>query len=111
MRKKTAPAKISRINTAKPPISTKLFFLPVADSWGSGAVTSGLGLVETVFLAGAFLTGAAFFSGFCLAGAVFLAGLTAGFKPAVWGATESGAASGVGGLATKKGFLHFLQLT
>ena len=53
----------------------------------------------------------AFFSVFSPAGAVSLTRLTAGLEPAFWGAAEAGAAPGVGGLATKKGFLHFLQLT
>ena len=71
---------------------------------------AGSGLTATVFFAGAFLTGVAFVSGFFLAGAVCLAGVTAGLEPAFWGAAEAGAPPGVGGLATKKGFLHFLQL-
>jgi len=49
------------------------------------------------------LAGAAFRSDFLLTGAAFFEGLAAGL-----GFTFLGAV-GVGGLATKNGFLHFLQ--
>jgi hypothetical protein len=71
---------------------------------------AGLSVTGIAFLAGAFLTGLVFCSGFFPAGAVSLAGLTAGLELTFWGAPGTGAPPGVGGLATKKGFLHFLQL-